>query len=89
MSMLDAICSLFVSQSSAKTWRWLISSSVHSNTSHNTLFQTVGVRHQGHLPVEFFDWVRGWQMAQHDFRCRPCWELPKMICLRISAGHGR
>ncbi|OAV92299.1 hypothetical protein PTTG_03932 [Puccinia triticina 1-1 BBBD Race 1] len=28
--------------------------------SHCALFQTVGVCHRGHLPVEFFDWAKGW-----------------------------
>ncbi|WAQ87904.1 hypothetical protein PtA15_9A28 [Puccinia triticina] len=58
-SMLDAICVLYVSKSSEKlTMIEILKSALEY--SHYTLFQTVGVRHQGHLPVEFFDWAKGW-----------------------------
>ncbi|KAA1065813.1 hypothetical protein PGT21_010861 [Puccinia graminis f. sp. tritici] len=59
MTMLDAICSLYVSKLSTKLEMTDILKSA-LEYSHYTLLQTVGVCHQGRLPVKFFDWARGW-----------------------------
>ncbi|POW03046.1 hypothetical protein PSTT_11363, partial [Puccinia striiformis] len=59
MTMLDAMCPLYVSQHSEKLKIAGILKSALQH-SHYTLFQTVGIRHEGRLPLAFFDWAKEW-----------------------------
>jgi hypothetical protein len=57
--MLDAMCTLYVSQPCKKLHRAdLLRTALQY--SHYPLFQTVGVRHQGRLHTCFFDWAKEW-----------------------------
>ncbi|PLW11147.1 hypothetical protein PCANC_12951 [Puccinia coronata f. sp. avenae] len=59
MSMLDAMCTLYVSQPCKKLHRAdLLRTALQY--SHYPLFQTVGVRHQSRLHTCFFDWAKEW-----------------------------
>ncbi|WAQ80842.1 hypothetical protein PtA15_1A180 [Puccinia triticina] len=60
ISMLDAMCILFVSASKT-TFRKLDAAvilQIALQYSHYTLFQTVGLDHKGRLTISFFEWAK-------------------------------
>jgi len=56
VSMLDALCMLFMSKRSKKLRRTDLLK-VAFLYSHYTLFQIISVGHRGFVPIEFFDWA--------------------------------
>ncbi|KAI7961967.1 hypothetical protein MJO28_000061 [Puccinia striiformis f. sp. tritici] len=63
--MLDAMCILYVSKPSKQLPITILLKAALEYT-HYTLFQTVGIDHQGRLPIYFFDWVEKWLDALPD-----------------------